>query len=256
MKNFARLFTELDQTNKTNDKVAILKKYLAQASDADKVWAIALLTGKRPKRQINTTLLRTWATEVSEIPPWLFEESYHVVGDLAEAMALMLPPPKTSSDKSLSEWMAFLQALDGADEFERKEQIIAAWEELNQMERMVFIKLMTGGFRIGVSQNLATKAIAELTGIEATIIAHRLMGKWKPTDITFDELISDKQEVGQLSRPYPFFLAYAIEETPDFLGDPSEWQAEWKWDGIRSQIIKRQEGRTIHLVERGGFSNG
>jgi DNA ligase-1 len=118
--------------------------------------------------------------------------------------------------------------------------IISAWEELNQMERMVFIKLMTGGFRIGVSQNLATKAIAELTGIEAAVIAHRLMGKWKPTQITFDELISDKQEVGQLSRPYPFFLAYAIEDTPDFLGNPAEWQAEWKWDGIRSQIIKRQ----------------
>lgn len=239
MKNFARLFTELDQTNKTNDKVFILKKYLQQASDSDKVWAIALLTGKRPKRQINTTLLRTWAIEVSEIPSWLFEESYHVVGDLAEAMALMLPPPGHTSEKSLTEWMAFLQSLNQYSDTDRKEMIISAWDQLNQMERMVFIKLMTGGFRIGVSQNLATKAISELTGIETSVIAHRLMGKWKPEEITFDQLLSDTQQVGQLSRPYPFFLAHALEETPHPLGNPADWQAEWKWDGIRSQIIKR-----------------
>lgn len=240
MKNFARLFALLDQTNKTNDKVAILKDYFGRVSDRDKLWALALLTGKRPKRLINSTILRNWATEVSGISPWLFDECYHVVGDLAEAMSLLLPPPQHESDKSLSSWIELLQSLGKMNEEDRKENIIRAWDELTQQERMVFIKLMTGGFRIGVSTNLVIKALAELTEVEAPVIAHRLMGKWKPNEITFDELLSAEQHVGQLSRPYPFFLAYAIEDSPAPLGDAHLWQAEWKWDGIRSQIIKRE----------------
>lgn len=239
MKNFAQLFAELDQTNKTNEKVAFLKNYLSRATDADKLWALALLSGKRPKRQVNTTLLRTWATEVSGIPPWLFDESYHVVGDLAEAVSLLLPPPKRTSDQTLAERMAQLQSLSELDDYERKEAILATWEELDQMERMVFIKLITGSFRVEVSQNLATQALAELTGVEASVITHRLMGKWKPDETTFDELLSAEWHISQLSRPYPFFLAYAIDDSPEPLGKPQAWQAEWKWDGIRSQLIKR-----------------
>jgi DNA ligase-1 len=240
MKNFASLFTELDQTNKTNDKIAILTRYLGQADDADKVWALALLSGKRPKRQVNTTFLRTWAMEVSGVAPWLFEESYHVVGDLAETISLLLPPPGHISDKSLTEWMAFLQTLPAMDEGERKEHVVNAWDELTTQERLVFIKLMTGEFRIGVSQNLVIKALSNLTGKETPLIAHQLMGKWNPAETSFEALMSDEQDASRLSRPYPFFLAYAIEDTPDFLGSPQEWQAEWKWDGIRSQTIKRQ----------------
>ena len=240
MKNFASLFTELDQTNKTNDKIAILTRYFGQVDDADKVWALALLSGKRPKRQVNTTLLRTWAMEVSGIPPWLFEESYHVVGDLAETISLLLPPPQKTSDKSLTEWVAFLQTLPAMDEVDRKESVIAAWEELTTQERLVFIKLMTGEFRIGVSQNLVVKALSVLTGKETSVIAHQLMGKWNPVETSFETLMSDEEDASSVSRPYPFFLAYAIEDTPDFLGNPEDWQAEWKWDGIRSQTIKRQ----------------
>jgi DNA ligase-1 len=240
MKNFASLFTELDQTNKTNDKVAILTRYFSQVQDADKVWALALLSGKRPKRQVNTTLLRNWAMEVSGVAPWLFEESYHVVGDLAETISLLLPPPSHTSDKSLTQWVAFLQTLPAMEEEERKEKVMAAWDELTTQERLVFIKLMTGEFRIGVSQNLVVKALSMLTGKETSVVAHQLMGKWNPAETSFTTLLSDEGDTSNLSRPYPFFLAYAIEDTPDFLGSPEEWQAEWKWDGIRSQTIKRQ----------------
>ena len=91
MKAFAQLFLSLDETNKTNEKVKVLKDYFNCVPDTDKMHMLALFTGRKPKRQINSTLVRTWAIEASNIPAWLFEESYHVVGDLAETMALLMP---------------------------------------------------------------------------------------------------------------------------------------------------------------------
>jgi DNA ligase-1 len=238
MKKFAALFEQLDQTNKTNVKVEILKKYFEEADDADKMWTMALFSHRKPRRQVNSTMLRQWAVEAADLPMWLFEESYHVVGDLAETVALLLPPPVASSDRSLSEWIAFLKGIGKLPEEERKEAIMGAWQELTSQERLVFTKLTTGSFRIGVSQNLMVRALSEVTAMEPAALAHRIMGNWDPDEITFDELIYDINEQDDISRPYPFFLAHPVEDV-ESLGDPLEWQAEWKWDGIRSQIIKR-----------------
>jgi len=240
MRNFAALFQALDQTNKTKEKLKVLKEYFSKVSDQDKVWTIALFSHRKPKRPVNTTLLSSWAIEQSQIPTWLFAESYHVVGDLAETISLLLPFPENQSDKSLSEWINFIKEIANLDEASKKEKIIAAWNQLNQQERFVFNKIITGAFRVGVSQNLLVQAIAELTGIEKSVIAHRIMGNWDPETTSFSSLIHESNSLDDVSKPYPFFLAYPVDGEPEKLGSPEAWQAEWKWDGIRAQAIKRQ----------------
>src|SRR4051812_4231755 len=158
MKRFVQLFTALDQTTKTLDKTSALKEYFERASDEDKLWAMALLSHRRPKRTVNAGLLATWASELSTLPSWLFEESYHTVGDLAETITLVLPPPVHTSDESLLYWINYIRSLEKLDVEGKKEKILWAWDRLDEMERFVFNKLITGSFRIGLSQSLMVKA--------------------------------------------------------------------------------------------------
>ncbi len=239
MKDFGELILALDATTKTNDKLDSMVAFLSSATDADKLWFVALLSGKRPKRPVKTSLLRDWAAEVSGIPLWLLEESYHVVGDLAETVALILPDVNETSDKSLDDRMQDLLELKSLEEEEVKAYILSAWAQMNKTERFVFNKLITGGFRIGVSQKLIVRALARHLGEEENLIAHRLMGDWSPQNTTFDKLLVEPDENENLSRPFPFYLAYPLEEAPANLGDVSEWQIEYKWDGIRGQLILR-----------------
>ncbi|QXP56268.1 ATP-dependent DNA ligase [Cellulophaga sp. HaHa_2_95] len=241
MKNFASLIKTLDSTTKTNTKVAALAEYFAKASDTDKVWTIAILSHRRPPRPVNTTLLRQWASELSNIPLWLFEESYHIVGDLAETIALVIPSNPLQTDKSLTEFLEEMILLKKKSEEEKKEYLYNNWKALDYYERFVFTKLITGGFRIGVSQKLMTKALSKATEINEDILAYKLMGNWDPKTITFQELILEENENDYLSKPYPFYLAYAIENEIHDLGDVQEWSAEHKWDGIRSQTIFRND---------------
>jgi DNA ligase-1 len=259
MKAFAQLFLSLDETNKTNDKVKVLKEYFTTVPDTDKMHMLALFTGRKPRRQINSTLVRNWAIEASNIPAWLFEESYHVVGDLAETMALLMPESNQSSSKTLTEWIAEINALGDKTEEQKKEWLIGSWAMLDSQERFVFNKLLTGSFRVGVSQSLVVKALADISGLEAAVLTHRIMGSWMPETLQYTQLMEEQDEAANISRPYPFFLAYPIQETserqktPDevgaSLGNATDWQAEWKWDGIRAQMIKR-DGR-IFIWSRG-----
>lgn len=241
MKNFASLIKTLDSTNKTNRKVEALTAYFEKASDKDKVWTIAILSHRRPPRPVNTTFLRIWASELAEIPMWLFEESYHIVGDLAETIALILPASEESSEKSLTQYLEEMIALKKKPEEEKKAYLYANWSTLNYYERFVFTKLITGSFRIGVSQKLMTRALAKATNIDEDILAFKLMGNWDPNTISFHDLILEEKESDFLSKPYPFYLAYAIEDTASEIGNVSDWSAEHKWDGIRSQIIIRND---------------
>ncbi|SER11662.1 ATP-dependent DNA ligase [Neolewinella agarilytica] len=239
MQQFANLFRRLDRTTKTNAKVAALADYFREADDQDKLWTMALLSHRRPKRTVNSKLLRGWAAELAGIDLWLLEESYHVVGDLAESISLVLPPPERSSDRSLSEWIAIVEQLGTYDEDGKREAVTDAWRELDTTERYLFNKLITGGFRVGVSQKLMTRALSQATEVEETNLAHRLMGNWTPHTTTFDELINSESATDNISRPYPFYLAYQLEQEAESLGTPDEWQAEHKWDGIRGQLIVR-----------------
>lgn len=240
MKLFAELFLNLDRTNKTNEKIALLKNYFFKAVDKDKIWALALFTGRRPSFKINSAQMQQWAAAEAKIPDWLFRESYNSVGDLGETISLIIPDDKKNAEeKSLSEWFEYLNLLPKMKEQEKKIHITNAWKELSQYEIFVFNKLLMGSFRIGVSQTLVVRAIAEVTKVDSNIIAHRIMGKWNPFDSTFEKLITDTNQNDNDSRPYPFFLAYPIEGDISELGNSDDWFAEWKWDGIRSQIIFR-----------------
>jgi DNA ligase-1 len=241
MKRFARLFAQLDATTKTSAKTAALAAYFTEAPEEDRLWTIALLSGRRPKRTVNATELRTWAAEAAGLPLWLFEEAYPVVGDLAETITLILPPPTRDASTTLSQHMSALIALTGRPEAERRAHILAAWDSLDDDERFLFNKLITGGFRMGVSQGLMTRALAQATGIDEALLAHRLMGDWTPGRTSYAALIQTNDGAGDGARPYPFALAAPLEDAPESLGHADDWLAEWKWDGIRGQLIHRRD---------------
>ncbi|WP_417606683.1 ATP-dependent DNA ligase [Primorskyibacter flagellatus] len=249
MKSFAALFNAIDRTTRTKEKTAALTAYLREVPDTEKLWTVALFTGRRPRRAVTTTQLREWAAERAGLPLWLLEESYPIVGDLAETIALILPPPGRATDLPLSHWIAQLQRLHDLPPEARKDQILDAWDQLDATERLLFNKLITGGFRIGVSQKLMTRAIAAALGRDEAEIALRLMGKWRADTTTWHALIEAEDAEADASRPYPFYLAYQLDTVPEDLGAPGDWQAEWKWDGIRGQLVLR--GGTHHLWSRG-----
>ncbi len=271
MRNFALLYAELDATNKTNEKVAAMVRYLRSAPPADAAWAIYFLIGRRPRQAVSTTNLRAWAAEAAGIADWLFEECYTVVGDLAETMALLDARASADAPRSLTEWVeGVLLPLREMDEPDKKRAVLGAWASLDSRERFVWNKLITGAFRVGVSQKLVVRALAEVSGVDEATLSHRLMGEWQPSADFFAQLIAPETTDADISRPYPFFLAYALEsklptdargrlfdadpaafaETLQAaLGDLRDWQAEWKWDGIRAQLIRRR-GQT-YLWSRG-----
>ncbi len=239
MKAFAALFTAIDQSTKTTVKVNALAHYFETAPEEDRLWTIALFSGRRPKRAVTTTRLREWGAEVSGIPLWLFEECYPIVGDLAETIALVLPRTETTDNRSLSQWIADLRHVYTQEEAQKRAFVLDAWARLGGAERFVFNKLITGGMRVGVSQKLMTRALARATAREEAELAHRLMGNWHPDDTTWHALIEARDASADASRPYPFYLAYALEEGPETLSPLEDWRAEWKWDGIRGQLILR-----------------
>ena len=256
MNDFCDLFWQLDSTTKTNEKVEAIKRYLDRVHSRDAAWATYFLTGSRMKRLLPLKLVRQWATEQAGLQDWLFAECYDRVGDLAETISLILPPPsKPNQDWPLHEIIEDkLLPLRNASLEQQKRTVLGLWDGFDQPARFVLGKLITGGFRVGVSKRLVNRAIAEWSGIEATTIAHRMMGVWEPTEDFFKMLIDPHDDgSAQLSRPYPFFLANPVKDAGDLFqppfGDAKEWVAEWKWDGIRAQLIKR-EG-SIFLWSRG-----
>ena len=254
MKRFAALYEALDRTTSTNEKVAALAAYFSSAPPEDAAWAVWFLTGRRLKRFLPGRLLAGWALEEAGIPDWLFEESYASVGDLAETIALVLDgrgPGEPAPEIPLSLWMSErLLPLRGLPPEEQRREVTGWWRGLPRWETFVLNKLLTGELRVGVSQTLVERALAQIAGVAQPVLAHRLMGSWEPTAAFYAGLFSpDAGEEEDTSRPYPFYLASPLEQPVESLGDREEWLAEWKWDGIRSQLIRR--GGTVHLWSRG-----
>ena len=241
MKQFADLYRELDQSTATLDKRAALVRYFREAPPADAAWAMWLLAGGKLARIANTRELREWIVQESGQPDWLVEDSYDHVGDLAETLTLLLGDPVSSSpDRSLVEWIEGILLPIANKELElRRAAVVGGWNALRFDERLLFNKLLTGALRVGVSQRLVQQALAEMSGIDIARIAQRMLGTWKPTPeflrnlLTMEELPEDRQQ------PYPFFLASPLENEATTLGDIGDWLLEWKWDGIRLQLIRR-----------------
>jgi DNA ligase-1 len=250
MRRFARLYAALDETTATHEKSAALVEYFRNVPPGDAAWAVYFLIGRRPKRLVSSRNLRSWAAKEAGLPEWLFDESRHEVGDLAETITLLLPERGRSIERPMAEWVEDrLLRLRAEDEDVQRKIMVQAWRELDRRERLVWNKLITGSFRVGASQRLVVRALAEVSGIGQGVIAHRLMSAWEPTPDFFQQLLAPDTRDADVSRPYPFFLAHQLEGDPRSLGEPSQWMLEWKWDGIRAQLIRRA-GRTF-LWSRG-----
>ena len=241
MQDFSNLISAIEITNKTNANIDALVSYFKTAPNKDKVWLIALFTGKKPSRPVKSNLMKSWCIEITKLPEWLFLESYSTVGDLGETLALLLPNPKNTIEKPLHIWIEELINLKQKTDEEQKEYVLEAWNGLETQQRLIFNKLIGGSFRIGVSKKTLVNALAKLSGIDANQLMHSIIGNWTPNSITFNDLLNGKHINYDNSKPYPFCLAYALEKDLQDLGDEKNWQVEYKWDGIRGQIIKRNE---------------
>ena len=280
MQRFAQLYSELDASTATLAKLAALQNYFddvarscpnddkqqAQHRLSDAAWALYFLAGGKPRQAVKTSQLKLWAQEAAGIEAWLFEECYAAVGDLAETIAHMIPSAETpESDLGLAQWVERLQGLKALDETAQAEQVKAWWNSQTSLQRFLLIKLIGGGFRVGVSKLLVTRALAAHAGLDAKIVAQRLMGytdsKQLSTDLITTKFIALCAQYMPVSgskdlnsgQPYPFFLAHAwqqpLEQMQSALGDVNAWLAEWKYDGIRAQIVKRSGA--VHVWSRG-----
>jgi len=244
MQRFTELFQQVDATTSTNEKVRALQAYFQAEEAQNAVWALYLLLGKTRRRLITSRMLRDIFLQISDIPEWLFEDCYAQVGDTAEVIALLLPstlPPDSTSHFPLHQWMEEIipQVKAVKSEAALKELVISWWFSLNSVEVFVLNKVLTGAFRVGVSTKLVIKGLAAASGVSEAVLAHRLMGDFAPSIATYTQLIQQEESALAPSQPYPFFLASSLEEDKFALAAFDRWQAEWKWDGIRAQIIRR-----------------
>ena len=251
MKRFTDLYWRLDATSSTNEKVEALREYFAVAPAEDAACALRVLSGGRQLRAVSTTLLRQWAAEAAGIPLWLVEESYAHVGDLAETLALILPHPGPDAGMhgvglGLAECMqTTIEALRGASDDVKRSTVERVWKELAPRERIVWHKLLTGGCRVGVSHTLVARALAEVAGVDPAVMAHRLMGAGVTDAESYAEAMTSEPTMADARRPYPFFLASAVEGEPRDGGPTTDWIAEWKWDGMRAQLVRRGGDATL-----------
>ena len=245
MREFAALYEELDASTATGDKVAALARYLARAEAEDAAWAVYFLAGGKPRQLVSTAVLRETACRLAGVDAWLFDECYQAVGDLAETIAHILPPALESASLSLAAWMQHrLLPLRGLSPPEQSQRLARYWGELDAAGRFLLVKLIGGGFRVGVSKLLVQRALAACTGLDAQLLAQRLVGwtdaRHTPSAARWHELVAAAdRSSGPSGQPYPFFLAHALQAEPHTLGALQDWLVEWKYDGIRAQIVKR-----------------
>ena len=248
MKRFAQLYAELDASTSTRAKLEAMHRYFADAAPAEAAWAVYFLAGGKPRQLVGSRALREFAITASGLPEWLFVESHEAVGDLAETVALLLPPPVARSTLGLAQWMnQRLLPLRGDPPPVAVQALRSYVEEIDTRERFVLIKLIGGGWRVGVSRALVTRALAEFTHLDAKVIAQRLIGysddAARPDAEAFLALCAPEQGQRTAGAPYPFFLAHQLDAAPGALGPRDDWLAEWKYDGVRAQLVRR-EGKT------------
>jgi len=253
MLRFSTLYAALDRTTSTNAKVAAMEAYFREAPAADAAWAVHFLAGRRLLRLLPSRLLRDWTMDTTGVSEWLLGECYAAVGDVAEMMALLqdaLPREGDERQVPLHVWIETrLQGLRGKSPDDQRRDVVGWWRGLPSFERFLLNKLLTGEMRVGVSQTLVVRALASVAGVSTDVMTHRLMGQWSPSAEAYQALMAPDAAADDVSRPYPFCLAYPLEQDVDTIGPREGWQVEWKWDGIRAQLIRRR-GETF-LWSRG-----
>ena len=241
MKRFTELFFKIDGTNRTSEKVEAMVDYFQEAPPADAAWALYFLSGRKLNRSVSTAALRLWLAEETGLPMWLIEECYDTVGDLAEALALLYPDRRQREDIPLHQLVAErMTPLRALSDPEKRALLVEDWNRMSMPERLVWNKLIMGSFRVGVARTLLERAIARAANLPQPTVAHRLMGEWEPSAAGYQALVAPADAATiKHAQPYPFFLAQPVENAAGPLGDVADWLAEWKWDGIRAQLLQR-----------------
>ena len=251
MRDFCELYAALDSTTKTNAKVAAMEAYFRQAPAADAAWAVFFLRGGKLRAPFSSRLFRSWASEAAGIPAWLFDDCYEAVGDLAETAALLIPDADAARAEAapLAAWVeARLLPLRSLSEAAQRAMVEESWNQLTAQQRFVWNKLITGAFRVGVSDGLVLRAVSAAAGIPVEVVAHRLMGAWHPSAEAWHQLTSHERRDVAGTEPYPFYLAYPLDATPS--SPATDWLIERKWDGIRAQVVRRNGA--AYVWSRGG----
>jgi DNA ligase-1 len=252
--SFSDLYHALGETTHLGEKTKLLVNYLRQVPDEEFGWAVYLLQGGACKGAVRTKALRQWVAEFCHLPAWLVEESYGVVGDLAETLALLIAaqrarePDSNQPKLSIIDWISTIQGLSTRSPDERREYITHMWRDLPARDLIVFNKLLTGGLRIGVSKGMVARALSGIANLPYESVWQRLAGEWQPTQLT-REYLTASFDPALSTAPYPFFLAYPLSGEPSECGECFDWQFEWKWDGIRAQLVKR--GGVVAIWSRG-----
>ena len=261
MEAFATLFERLDQTTSTNEKVRIMAEFFRKQDAETCAWTLFFLSGQKPKQLVGSAKLRQWSQALVNYPDWMVEDCYAAVGDTAEMVSLMLAATGRTGESqptgalSLGEWMSHrLLPLANMDDDSRRRHIIGWWQQLQPKEIFILNKLLTGSLRIGVSETLVYRALAEVLALPQAVVASRLVGTWRPSGEFFTSLglSADKTSCGEQTEsllPLPFCLAAPLDRQPAELGDIGEWQCEWKWDGVRCQAVKA--GTMLEIWSRG-----
>ncbi len=250
MQRFANLYLALDATTRRSGKIDALAAYFAAAPPADAAWALRILSGRKLMRALSTKLLRQWAAEAADLPLWMVDECYDHVGDLSETLSLIVPRPGPGLDESLAVVVEQrLLPLATASENEQHAAVRDVWSACTRVQRLLFHKLISGAFRVGVARKTVIDALAQASGVPAGVLTHRLMGDWPTTPEAYERLTNPNADDAQRSQPYPFFLASPLDVQPAALGDIADWQVEWKWDGVRGQLIRREGD--VYLWSRG-----
>jgi ATP-dependent DNA ligase len=244
MKAFAALYEALDRTTSTNAKVAAMVAYFREAPAPDAAWALYFLSGRKIKRLIPSRVLWELTRHVTALPEWLLEHCYAAVGDFAEAMALLVEHRSaaagTGSDLPFARWIEErILPLKQMDAAAQHAAVLSWWEETDASQSFVLNKIITGEYRVGASATLVVRALAQVAGVPQATMAHRVMGDWPPTAEFFTGLREGRASGDAMSQPYPFFLASPLVQDAAALGPREEWLAEWKWDGIRAQVVRR-----------------
>ena len=241
MKAFAALLDRLVYTPGRNAKLRLMGDYFRRTLDPDRGWALTALAGGIDFPHAKAGAIRGLAAE--QVGEELFRLSYDYVGDLAETCALLWQGAAEAAAPQLSEVVERLQAAGRAE----SPGLLAGW--LNRMdvaERWALLKLITGGFRIGVSARLARVALADAfdTAVE------EIEEVWHGLDPPYASLFAwlegkaAKPDLAALPVFRPFMLAHPLEEAAAL--DPADWLVEWKWDGIRVQLVARGGERRIY----------
>lgn len=240
MKKFAGLVESLDQSKSDDSKIKFLADYFFETTDSDKLWAIYLLSGIKLKRQISSLKMKNWALEFAGLSEWIFDESHKIVGDSSETVTLILPPPASSAEHSLTYWLEFISRFEDRNDKERKQFLFDAWNTLQPLQRFVFNKLISGGFRSPVSIKELVKSLSEKVQLDESFLAVKLSENWSPTNLTFEKFFEAKETSVSISKPFPFNQRELFNGGISDLGDPQNWFSEWNYGGIRSQLIYRK----------------